>query len=219
MSALPSKLIAISLVIFALSIIGLNHAIAESQDIIAPSNRSNTVDHRTSNMTDHRTNKVTDHRTNKVTDHRNPDETPARGGNMVHDHRNDDVDTKALTVGECTKLGGKVQRNTICGFFSGRACYTTDRHGKTHGVCISNVASSDSKKSGNTSSHPAAAGVIPNPTTAGNTMATPLTSQECEGLGGTVKATNKCGNAGLKACMTVDKYGVIRVACINKVAK
>lgn len=54
-----------------------------------------------------------------------------------------------------------------------------------------------------------------NPTTAprGSTMA-PLTASECEGLGGTVKQNFTC--KGGSGCYTVDRYGVIRMACINK---
>jgi hypothetical protein len=174
---------------------------------------------RTNNVTDHRTSVVTDHRTNKVTDHRKLTDGPAGNSNRVHDHRDRDLGPTALTRGECTKLGGKVSRNTVCGSSSGKACYTTDRFGKTHAVCISEVASSGSGRTQKPSSSPFPTGVIPPPAPHGNAMATPLTSQECEGLGGTVRYTTKCGNAGQKACMTVDKYGVIRVACINKVAK
>ena len=47
-----------------------------------------------------------------------------------------------------------------------------------------------------------------------------LTSQECKGLGGKVTgapADMNCPVSG-EACMTTDKHGVIRAACIDEVA-
>ena len=44
----------------------------------------------------------------------------------------------------------------------------------------------------------------------------PLTKQECEGLGGKVHFTLKCGRFGGGACVTVDSHGVVRSECINK---
>lgn len=47
-----------------------------------------------------------------------------------------------------------------------------------------------------------------------------LTAQECKGLGGTVDdrpaGENACSTA--QICLTTDKHGVIRVACIDEVA-
>lgn len=51
------------------------------------------------------------------------------------------------------------------------------------------------------------------------TVAVPLTSAECRGLGGTVHTTIKCGQRNQKACSTVDYDGVIRTACIDEVKK
>jgi hypothetical protein len=50
--------------------------------------------------------------------------------------------------------------------------------------------------------------------------ATELTSQECTGLGGKVSETPagdpKCSTK--EVCLTTDKHGVIRMACIDEVA-
>lgn len=55
------------------------------------------------------------------------------------------------------------------------------------------------------------------PTNVGPTVA-PLTAGECEGLGGKVETANQLCNAkGQSACKTVDKNGVVRVACIDGV--
>ena len=46
----------------------------------------------------------------------------------------------------------------------------------------------------------------------------PLTSGECTGLGGKIEEANRvCNAAGQKACKTVDRDGVVRVACIDEV--
>jgi hypothetical protein len=58
-----------------------------------------------------------------------------------------------------------------------------------------------------------APGTASQPTT---TITTPLTSQECKGLGGQVSWTAGCSNKGQGACITVDKHGVVRTACINE---
>lgn len=50
-------------------------------------------------------------------------------------------------------------------------------------------------------------------------VAVPLTKKECTGLGGKVTSTNKCSKEGQETCSTVDKDGVVRVACIDEVVK
>ena len=52
------------------------------------------------------------------------------------------------------------------------------------------------------------------------TLGVPLTSQECSGLGGsTALDFEKCFTKGQQTCTTVDQHGVVRYACIDKVAK
>jgi hypothetical protein len=51
------------------------------------------------------------------------------------------------------------------------------------------------------------------------TVAMPLTAEECTGLGGKVTGSDYCNAQGQKACATVDKHGVIRVACIDEVSE
>jgi hypothetical protein len=43
----------------------------------------------------------------------------------------------------------------------------------------------------------------------------PLTSQECQGLGGKVSVSLRCKSSGF-ACTTVDRNGVVRTQCLTK---
>ena len=117
----------------------------------------------------------------------------------------------------------RIQKQTNVSWFSGckgpfglgnYACFTHDQNGTTHGVCLSASASSIEKKPERQPSS-----LFASELTTTNSTTEPLTSQECTGLGGSVISTNSCNAKGHKACATVDRHGVIRVACINKVAK
>lgn len=122
-----------------------------------------------------------------------------------------------LTAAECKKLGGRVAPVSLCKTFGNAACITTDQSGAAHAVCIGKVVEVAETPSGDDPI------VSPNnrfdlPAPDGNMVAAPLTIQECKGLGGTEISTNKCSALDQKACATVDAHGVIRVACIDKVA-
>lgn len=169
---------------------------AKKANIVAPNNRSNTVDHRKKN----------------VRDHRKQQKVPTRSGTNVRDHRVSNPGSQALTAAECDSLGGKVKSFVLCKG-TGQFCETRDQFDKPHGVCLTKAAKTEKKSS--KSSKPsrsktrAPAGII---------KVAPLTVQECEGLGGT-KVTPSLDCKGKFSCATVDKHGVIRVACIDKVAK
>lgn len=129
-------------------------------------------------------------------------------------------DSKPLTSGECTELGGVVKTLSLCKNnalgWPGSACITTDQHGSNHAVCL-NMAGASSRRIEPASKPARRTGYEPTSAT-NNTTVAPLTSQECKGLGGSVLHTNQCSAKGQQACATVDKHGVVRVACINKVA-
>tara|TARA_R110002060_G_scaffold47816_3_gene58829 strand:+ start:1316 stop:1921 length:606 start_codon:yes stop_codon:yes gene_type:complete len=161
---------------------------------------------------------VRDHRIKKQTNEISPAQNKESENSdrvNVRDHREDIPDTQELTSSECKKLGGVISWFSGCkgGFGAGNfACFTHDQNGTTHGVCLSASASIEKKPE----RQPTALFVSDLATT--TTTTEPLTSQECEGLGGNVISTNSCSAKGHKACSTVDRHGVIRVACINKVA-
>ena len=122
-----------------------------------------------------------------------------------------------LTSAECTTLGGKVVPMFLCKSFGNAACITTDQAGTAHAVCISKaaeVSGAPSEDAPIVSPNNRADLLAPD----SNVVVAPLTSQECKGLGGTEISTNKCGALDQKTCATVDKHGVIRVACIDEVA-
>ena len=48
-----------------------------------------------------------------------------------------------------------------------------------------------------------------------NTAYTPLSKQECEGLGGKVHFSLSCKSSGY-VCATVDPHGVVRTQCLTK---
>lgn len=121
-----------------------------------------------------------------------------------------------LTKAECRKLGGRVTSISVCKTAGNAVCRTTDQSGEVHLVCIGEVVKTDEA----TGESPI---VSPNnrtdrPTTGGNLVVAPLTSQECAGLGGTENFSFKCAASLQKACTTVDEHGVVRIACIDKVA-
>jgi len=221
MRNVPFKLSKIILTTAVLSIFGLQAAIAETKtseqgdttirdhrkpiqknetvrakkaNIVAPNNRTNTVDHRKKNVRDHRKTKNTS------------------GGTTVRDHRVSNPGAQALTAAECGSLGGKVKSFALCKG-SGQFCETRDQFDKPHGVCLTKAVKTEKKSSKSfklsRSKTRAPAGII---------KVAPLTVQECEGLGGT-KVTPSLDCKGKFSCATVDRHGVIRVACIDKVAK
>ena len=153
---------------------------------------------------------IRDHRSKAtVRDHR-PNVT-------VRDHR---IKAIYLTKDECTQLGGETKETglSICG--SAEYCKRVGADGKIYRVCISktDTATKNAPKS-STSRKPQRSGKL-TPTTSSEVVvvAMPLTSQECEGLGGVVRNTSECG-AQTQACVTTDQHGVIRTACINKAEK
>lgn len=122
-----------------------------------------------------------------------------------------------LTKAECRTLGGRVTAISVCKTAGNAACRTTDQSGNVHLVCIGEVIKAVDDASGESPI------ISPNnrmdrPTTGGNLLAAPLTSQECKGLGGTENFSFKCAASLQKACTTVDEHGVVRVACIDEVA-
>tara|TARA_R110001583_G_scaffold195431_1_gene373280 strand:- start:756 stop:1364 length:609 start_codon:yes stop_codon:yes gene_type:complete len=163
---------------------------------------------------------VRDHRIQKQTNEISPAQNKERensGRVNVRDHRGYIPDTQELSSSECKDLGGVVSWFSGCkGPFGlgNYACFTHDQNGTTHGVCLSASASSIEKKPERQPSS-----LFASELTTTNSTTEPLTSQECTGLGGSVISTNSCNAKGHKACATVDRHGVIRVACINKVAK
>lgn len=151
--------------------------------------------------------KVRDHRTDKtVRDHRiDP---------IVRDHRNKVV---YLDNAECTTLGGEVKEGRVSICNSGKFCRREGADGEIYRVCITKAtAATENAPQAPTPNRfdrfKVSAPLTPNEVV----KATPLTSQECEGLGGVVGGATECV---LKACSTTDKHGVIRVACIDKVAE
>lgn len=198
MSNVHFKLSRIILTTAVLSIFGLQVAIADTKT----SEQGNTT------IRDHR---KPIQKNETVRDHRKTKNTS--GGTVVRDHRNSTPGAQALTSEECTKLGGVVSWFSGCkgGFGTGNfACFTHDQNGTTHGVCLTYSGNTEKKIS--KSPKPLLISGL-------STTVAPLTSQECKGLGGSVISTNSCLAKGHEACSTVDKHGVIRVACIDKVAK
>jgi hypothetical protein len=125
-----------------------------------------------------------------------------------------------LTQAECESLGGRVESFAVCkgvfGTIGGKACFTTDQYGKAHAVCIERAKSSARQITPSPRAPgPAGRGQL---SAAGDTVIAPLTSQECKGLGGKVISTNKCSAKGHQTCSTVDRHGVVRVACIDEVS-
>jgi len=193
-------------IIFALLLIsfaGLTPAIAEQAKSVSGS-RANTVDHRNKNVIDHRKPRKTN-----VRDHRRTSNT------TVRDHRNNRVTANPLTRKDCRALGGKEVSLNYCSV-GGKACQTTDQSGTVHHVCLKLYSPGNAgKKKSEKTSKPYHANTAFSVT--GKLKAVSLTSQECRGLGGTVSTTNKCNANDQKACVTVDKHGVVRAACIDKV--
>ncbi len=145
---------------------------------------------------------VRDHRSSEtVRDHRTQ--------KAVRDHRTKSV---LLTKGECTQLGGDVKETgvSICG--SAEYCSRVGEDGTIYRVCISQATKASTSSSSKGVPRPSRR---PTATAGGSAVAVPLTTAECEGLGGVVRNATECGVV-KKACITTDQSGVIRTACINK---
>lgn len=134
----------------------------------------------------------------------------------VRDHR---MKSLYLTNDECTELGGDVKDASISICESGQHCNRAGRDGTIYRVCISKTDTA-------TKNAPKALApqgrqrpgelTLANPSRV--VVATALTNEECEGLGGVVRNATECGVV-KKACITVDPHGVIRTACINKASE
>jgi hypothetical protein len=148
---------------------------------------------------------------------------PHRYDAGIKKHSDNNIIATPLSPNECKQLGGKVLKMNICK--GGTACQTRDQYGKQHTVCIKGVWDEiyddlTGQSKGKPKESVRSSDFNKMTPRTGNTMVAPLTSQECKGLGGKVIFTQKCKEAGhSNACATVDKDGVVRVACINKVAK
>jgi len=146
-----------------------------------------------------------------------PTVPPRPTGPFKPSHGGTAVGAIPLTKGECKKLGGKVMHMKGCPGSGRKACTTSDVHGRTHIVCLKHA--SLKKVKGSKMAKPGPRSGFQLPVAGGSIMTAPLTRQECKGLGGEVSSTNKCSAAGHRACRTIDRHGVVRVACINKKAR